>query len=280
MLLSFRSLGVVVVLATFVNCQNQNPFSQQLSYSCGPNTTKAVCINLYASLLPYDFYRVSVSGHTSPQHSLDWTFASTLIPGSITWAPAVAQANFLLFDTFQGLSILGTNATYTVILQTNASRTYQAPVWVPSQNKIYFGITGVPGYLPLGCVDLTHATPVITNFETDPPLSLYEPGDAVLFGGKILVAAAGSNITHAVTNGFVSYRPGLVVIDPATGTEEWMLNNYFGYFFNGLSGVTVDAYGDVWFTDSCMYGTGIGCHDLACLLMKIFSRLLLVRGRL
>lgn len=134
------------------------------------------------------------------------------------------------------------------MLQTNDTRTYDAPVWVPAQNKLYFAVRGPPGYLPQMCIDLTKLPPTLTMWSSNP--TMYVPGDMALYHGKILVAAAGSNVTYWKNNSPMSYRPGLVVVDPDTREQDWLLNNYFGYFFNGLSGVAVDKYGGIWFTDS------------------------------
>jgi len=49
--------------------------------------------------------------------------------------------------------------------------------------------------------------------------------------------------------GGMEQRPGIRTLDPMTNKTEALLNDYFGYYFNTVDGLVVDAKGDVWFTE-------------------------------
>ncbi|THY60043.1 hypothetical protein D6C99_01715 [Aureobasidium pullulans] len=40
-----------------------------------------------------------------------------------------------------------------------------------------------------------------------------------------------------------------IVLDPTTNKTTTLLNNYFGFYFNGLEDLFVDSHGDIWFAD-------------------------------
>ena len=61
-----------------------------------------------------------------------------------------------------------------------------------------------------------------------------------------VVSASGEN---NMSIGGVEQRPGIRTLDPMTNKMEMLLNNYFGYYFNTVDDLVVDAKGDVWFTD-------------------------------
>ncbi len=44
-------------------------------------------------------------------------------------------------------------------------------------------------------------------------------------------------------------RPGIATLDPTTNRTTTLLNNYFGYYFNTVDDLAIDAKGDIWFTD-------------------------------
>lgn len=49
--------------------------------------------------------------------------------------------------------------------------------------------------------------------------------------------------------GGTEQRPGIRVLDPTSNKTTILLNNYFGFYFNGLDNLFVDSHGDIWFTD-------------------------------
>jgi sugar lactone lactonase YvrE len=60
-----------------------------------------------------------------------------------------------------------------------------------------------------------------------------------------LIGASGGNDSIGGTE----QRAGIRVLDPYTNKTTTLLNNYFGYYFNTVDDLFVDANGDVWFTD-------------------------------
>lgn len=57
--------------------------------------------------------------------------------------------------------------------------------------------------------------------------------------------ASGGNLSIGGTE----QRPGIRTLDPHTNKTTTLLNNYFGYYFNCVDDLFVDASGAVWFTD-------------------------------
>lgn len=49
--------------------------------------------------------------------------------------------------------------------------------------------------------------------------------------------------------GGTEQRPGIRVLDPTSNKTTTLLNNYFGFHFNGLDDLFVDSHGDIWFAD-------------------------------
>ncbi|THW03576.1 hypothetical protein D6C89_06655 [Aureobasidium pullulans] len=49
--------------------------------------------------------------------------------------------------------------------------------------------------------------------------------------------------------GGTEQRPGIRVLDPTSNKTTTLLNNYFGFYFNGLDDLFVDSHGDIWFAD-------------------------------
>lgn len=49
--------------------------------------------------------------------------------------------------------------------------------------------------------------------------------------------------------GGTKQRPGIRVLDPTSNKTTTLLNNYFGFHFNGLDDLFVDPHADIWFAD-------------------------------
>lgn len=49
--------------------------------------------------------------------------------------------------------------------------------------------------------------------------------------------------------GGTEQRPGIRVLDPTSNKTTTLLNNYFGFYHNGLDDLFVDSHGDIWFAD-------------------------------
>jgi hypothetical protein len=83
-----------------------------LAQTCGP-TSKIVCINHYASVMPYHFYR-----QASDNSSYEDTFPSTIIGNDSSWS-LLPGADFLVFDQKRGLDILGSSPSYEYMFAVN-----------------------------------------------------------------------------------------------------------------------------------------------------------------
>lgn len=146
-----------------------SPLVQQ----CGPSNVQ--CINHYASVMPYHFFR-----NDSTSDKLN-EFAETDVPD-----PSFAVLNdtdFVVFDRERGLELLGPNPQYDFVFALTEA-VHEAPVYVPSQNKLYFSqLAPPPGYLPQLVVDLNQDPPTLSEYLSDPPV--YAPNGGTFSNGLI-----------------------------------------------------------------------------------------------
>ncbi|THY11423.1 hypothetical protein D6D02_05764 [Aureobasidium pullulans] len=98
---------------------------------------------------------------------------------------------------------------------------HEAPVYVPGINKLFVGVLE----------------------QGDPPV--YAPNGGTYHGGLVHWGAGGGNNSIGGTE----QRPGIRVLDPTSNKTTTLLNNYFGFHFNGLDDLFVDSHGDIWFAD-------------------------------
>jgi len=210
-----------------------------LAQACGP-TTKIVCVDHYASVLPYHFYR-----QASTNGSYEDTFASTSVPNDTSFG-LVGGADFLVFDQERGLELLGGSPRYEFMFQVNDA-VHEAPVWSPVTNKLYFsqlrGNNSPPGFLPQLLINLNVEPPYLGELISDPPI--YAPNGGTIHNGLIYWGVSGGNNSI----GGIEERPGIATLDPVTNKTVTLLNNYYGYYFNTVDDLFVDDEGDVWFTD-------------------------------
>ncbi|KAL8930227.1 MAG: hypothetical protein Q9208_000844 [Pyrenodesmia sp. 3 TL-2023] len=187
--------------------------------------------------MPYHFFRNISNGTFQP------TFGSTSVPNDTSFA-LVDQANFLVFDQERGREILGSNPTYDFVFKVSEA-VHEAPVHVPSQNKLYLSqLAPPPGYLPQLVVDLKQDPPTLSEYLSDPPV--YAPNGGTFHNGLIYWGASGGNNSIGGTE----QRPGIRTLDPSTNKTTTLLNNYFGYYFNNVDDLFVHPVtGDIWFTD-------------------------------
>ncbi|RDW88137.1 hypothetical protein BP6252_00169 [Coleophoma cylindrospora] len=230
----------ITILAAKIHAQPPGTISP-LAEPCGPSSPNdIICINKYAAVMPYHFYR---------QPSLDGvyedTYGSTLVPNSTSW-PLVANATFLIFDTEKAFPILGSNPTYDYMFAVNDA-VHEAPVYSPVTNKLYFsqlrGAKSQPGFLPQLVINLNVDPPYLGELVSDPPI--YAPNGGTIYNGLIYWGVSGGNNSI----GGIEERPGIATLDPTTNKTVTILNNYFGYYFNTVDDLFVDDKGDVWFTD-------------------------------
>jgi hypothetical protein len=83
-----------------------------LAQACG-RTSRIVCINKYASVMPYPFFR-----EPSYNGSYEDTYPSTLVPNDTSWG-LLGKADFLVFDQARGLGLLGANPYYEYMFAVN-----------------------------------------------------------------------------------------------------------------------------------------------------------------
>ncbi|SMR52351.1 unnamed protein product [Zymoseptoria tritici ST99CH_3D1] len=243
-----KSMLQAVSLPLALSSAQLLPESVQLPLvrECGPSSARVVCVERYASVMPYHFSREPIINDTEVQ------FGNTSVPNDPSF-DLVSSANFVVFDEERALDILGNNPTYEVVL--NVSNTpHEAPVYVPSLNKIF--LNDLAATLSQLVIDLNSEPPTISDFTSDPPVLI--PNGGTFHNGLIYWATAAGNTTAPGGE----QRPGIVTLDPHTNKSTVLLNNFFGYYFNSLDDLTVDSNGVVWFTDT-EYGYLFHASDTA-----------------
>ncbi|KAH0290226.1 putative lactonohydrolase [Aureobasidium namibiae CBS 147.97] len=207
-----------------------NPLVQH----CGPSNV--VCVNRYAAVMPYHFFRPdSFNGTSIP-------FSATSVPNDTSFS-LLNNSNFIVYDRERGLAILGANPTYEKVFNVSEA-VHEAPVYVPGLNKLFLSQLAPPaGFLPQLVVDLNKEPPELSEFLSDPPV--YAPNGGTFHKGLIYWGASGGNNSIGGTE----QRAGIRTLDPHTNKTTTLLNNYFGWYFNTVDDLFVDSRGDVWFTD-------------------------------
>ncbi|KAK5091470.1 hypothetical protein LTR05_001653 [Lithohypha guttulata] len=196
---------------------------------CGPNDN-VVCVNKYASVLPYHFFR-----NTSYIPNI-FDFKNTSVPSDPSFQ-LLSNASFVIFDRARGLEYLGGTPTYDFVFKVSDA-VHEAPVYIPSQNKLYLSQLAPPaGYLPQLVVDLNVQPPTLSEYLPNPPIYAPNGGTSYANGTLILFAASGGNIS--IGNPPTEQRVSLRLLDPATNQSTVLLNNYFGSYFNCLDDVAV-----------------------------------------
>lgn len=243
--LSFLPLATVASLftagvssASAIHARNSSTQNSPVAYACGPKTANVTCINRYQTVLPPSFSR-----DADPTVG----YSGTLVPDDPSWAALVPNADFVIFDKKRGLELLGASPKISHSYIPVLNVIHEAPIYVPELNKLFTTQDGPPGNLSNIMIDLNYDPPKVEAFVTDPPI--YQPTGGILHDGMIYWAVQGNNVT--LLNG-LKQRPGIARVDPKTLKAEWLLNNYYGFFYGGLNDLTVDNVGDVWFTDSGM----------------------------
>jgi hypothetical protein len=175
------SLGITAIyLATaFAVVKAQIGAVHPVIQPCGPSsssTSKTVCVNRYAAVLPYHFFRPdSYNGTTVP-------FSSTSVPADPSFA-TLANATFVLYNRTAGLQILGPNPSYEKMFNVSDA-VHEAPVWVPGVNKLFLSQLAPPaGFLPQLVVDLNREPPTLSEFLSEPPV--YAPNGGSFHGGLV-----------------------------------------------------------------------------------------------
>ena len=122
------------------------PFSQSqtppgtvvpLAATCLDNSTAVICVNKYASVMPYHFNR-SISNSKA-----DYDFRNTTAPNATESFDLMQNADFLVFDQKRGLQYLGSSPTYKYVFPVS-SAVHEAPVYAPVQNKLFLSQLAPP----------------------------------------------------------------------------------------------------------------------------------------
>lgn len=120
---------ILLVLYCIRVISAQTGFDGPLAQACSPSLPNVVCLNKYASVMPYHFYRNISNGTSGP------TFGSTSVPNDTSFA-LVNEADFLVFDCERASEVLGPSPTYDFIFDVSEA-VHETPVYVASQNKLY-----------------------------------------------------------------------------------------------------------------------------------------------
>lgn len=237
----------------FIAVSAQTGVISPLTEWCGAYSSGVLCINRYAAVMPYHFLREVANDTAMP------TFGSTSVPNDTSFAQ-VNNADFLVFDRKRGLDLLGSSPSYEFAFDV-ADAVHEAPVYVASQNKLYFSqLAPPPGYLPQLVIDLNQDPPTLSEYLSDPPV--YAPNGGTFHNGLIYWGASGGNNRIGGTE----QRVGLKTVDPNTNKSITLLNNYFGYYFNTIDDLVVSSNGDIWFTDPRMPSFPLGLLYCECAL--------------
>src|SRR5882724_6255833 len=115
-MLQLNSFSVLAQFAFVARAFAQPPGTvSPLAQTCGPSSS-VVCINKYASVMPYHFFR-----EPSYNGSYEDTYPSTQVPNDTSWG-LVGKADFLVFDQARGLDLLGSNPSYEYMFAVNDGR--------------------------------------------------------------------------------------------------------------------------------------------------------------
>ncbi|KAL8729328.1 MAG: hypothetical protein Q9166_004825 [cf. Caloplaca sp. 2 TL-2023] len=224
-----------------------------LARICGPSSAKVVCINHYASVMPYHFSRNAYAYNIELAED---SFRTTNVTGDTSFG-LVRDADFVIFDEERGLPLLGDNPTNDFMF-TVTERYHEGPVYAPEQNLLLFSQITPAGFLPQYSIDLGKDPLTISEYATSPPL--YAANGATFHDGYIYWAVSGGN--NSIFDPPREQRAGIYRTDPATGETVCLLNNYFGYYLNSPNDIIVASNGHIWFTDPT-YGWFSGLTDTA-----------------
>lgn len=170
------SVLALLALAASSHAQSQPPgVSPPLAQKCGPSSANIICLDKYASVLPYHFFR-----NRTVDEPL--TFGSTSVPNDTSFG-LVDDADFLVFDQARAFELLGSEPQYDFVFEVSEA-VHEAPVYVPSLNKLFMSqLAPPPGYLPQLVVDLNQDPPTLNEYLSDPPV--YAPNGGTFHNGLI-----------------------------------------------------------------------------------------------
>ena len=166
----------LLALAAITLAQSLPPgVSSPVAKKCGPSTANIVCLDRYASVLPYPFFRNVTVDFADPI-----AFGSTSVPNDTSFG-LVQDADFLVFDQARAFELLGESPTIDFVFELSTA-VHEAPVYVPGLNKLFFSQL-TPGFLPQYVVDLNQDPPTLSEYNSDPPV--YAPNCGTFHNGLI-----------------------------------------------------------------------------------------------
>lgn len=173
--------AILLIFAVTSLAQTLPPgVSPPVAQKCGPSTANIVCLDRYATVLPYHFSR-----NASVEQPI--SFGSTSVPNDTSFG-LVQDADFLVFDQARAFELLGDSPTYELMFEVSPT-VHEAPVYVPGLNKLFFGELA-PGRLPQLVVDLNQDPPTLSEYISDPPVYAPNGGtfhDGLIYWGKISI---------------------------------------------------------------------------------------------
>lgn len=172
----------------------------------------------YAYLLPRPF------NSTFTEPFVD----TTMPPGRVAETIAASRnASFISYDPDFD-AIIGSNPTVSELASSDTSFAFEAGIWVPTTNQIWFTafLNPVPGYLSI--LDLNTSSvfrPTLTGPAADIPVN---PNGGYYFNGLVYLTSFGNTTTS----------PAIVSIDPYTFETKEIVNSFYGLPLNGPDDVT------------------------------------------
>jgi len=143
---------------------------------------------------------------------------------------SAATAPFISYDD-SFLDILGSSPQPRLIQQRDTLFAYEAGVWVPERNEVWFSTAieqsmNIPGHINVFNLNTSAVYPL--NGTSQP---IYNPNGAYYFEGKVYFATYPGNSTYP---GPGNYRGGVISVDARTLEVETVVNSYFGLPFNSI----------------------------------------------
>lgn len=169
------------------------------------------------------------------------TFRSTNMPHEPSFRH-VRDADFVVWDESRGGHVLGPAPAVDFMFTTKGMLSHEAPVYSPETNELYLARLE-HRFLAQLAVDLNADPPVLREKMASPPI--YGATGARYRNGLIYFSTLGGD-----DFGGHSYRPGIYTLNATSGESRALLNNYYGYYFNGADDFDMDADGHIWFTDN------------------------------
>ena len=189
--------------------------------------------NQYTYLLP-DGFEGNVNSSFVNGTTTDNNTVSSLLSSA-------NKAPFIVFDD-EFLDIIGQNAQPRLVSQRDNDFAYEAGVWVPEKNEVWFTSAVEQGeHYPPTLYSYNLNTDVIAQVNTTPPV--INPNGGYYYNGSVWMATYPNNQT---------YRGGVVAVNVNTLQATTVVNSYYGLPFNGVDDVAWASNGSasyMFFTD-------------------------------